>query len=126
MLNSSVPQVWNLTMGYGSLIEYLFTFTYPSTGALYDITGLTWEYVARATGTSSGSPLISVTATPNSQGVLTVTPSASTVLLTLYPAATSSLAPGNYSHSLWSDPGSATAAYTWFSGALTITGNAQP
>lgn len=125
MANSSGPQVWNLTMGYGSLQEYLFTFTYASTGALFPITGMTWEYVVRDTGTSGGSPLISVTTSANSQGVLTVTTSASTVQLALYPAATQSLAGGQYAHSLWMNPGLATA-YTWLSGALILQGNPQP
>jgi hypothetical protein len=112
-------------MGYGSLQEWLFTFTYPSTGALYNISTASFEYVVRATSTSTGSSLISVTATPNSQGVLTVTTATSTVLLTLYPAATQSLAAGNYAHSLWMNPGTA-SAYTWLSGSLLLQGNPQP
>lgn len=112
-------------MGYGSLQEYLFTFTYPSTGTLFPISGFTWEYVVRDTGTSSGSPLISVTPSANSQGVLTVTTAASTVQLTLYPAATQSLAAGQYAHALWMNPG-LTSAYTWLSGALVLNGNPQP
>ena len=125
MTLSSTPQAWTLEMGYGSLQEYLFTFSYPSTGVLYDISGLTWEFVVRATGTSTGSPLISVTPTPNSQGALTVSTAASTVQLTLYPAATQSLAPGQYALSLWSNPGLA-SAYTWLSGPLVLQGNPQP
>ncbi len=125
MTLSSTPQAWTLEMGYGSLQEWLFTFTYPSTGALYPITGATFEYVVRATGTSTGSPLISVTATPNSQGALTVTTAASTVLLTLYPAATVNLPPGQYAQALWMNPGGSTA-FTWLSGPLIIQGNPQP
>ena len=125
MTLSSTPQAWTLEMPYGSLQQYLFTFTYPSTGALYPISGFTWEYVVRATGTSGGSPLISVTTSANSQGVLTVTTAASTVLLTLYPAATSSLGAGQYAQSLWSNPGGA-SAYTWLNGPLILQGNPQP
>lgn len=125
MTLSSTPQTWTLQMGYGSLQEYLFTFTYPSTGALYPITGLTWEFVVRASGISGGSPLISVTTSANSQGVLTVTTAASTVQLTLNPAATQSLATGQYAMSLWSDPGLSTA-YTWLNGPLILNGNPQP
>jgi hypothetical protein len=112
-------------MGYGSLQEWLFTFTYPSTGALYSISGSAFEYVVRDTSTSTGSPLISVTATPSAAGVLTVTTATSTVLLTLYPAATQSLAVGNYAHALWMNPGT-DSAYTWLSGSLLLQGNAQP
>lgn len=127
MTNSQVPQAWNLTMGYGSAQDWVFTFTYPSTGALYDISGIsTWEYVARESGTATGSPLISVTGSANSQGVLNVGTATSTVELVLYPAATSSLAPGQYVHALWSNPGSADSAFTWFSGVLQIDGNPQP
>ena len=125
MTLSNGPQAWTLEMGAGSAQEWLFTFTYPSTGALYPISGLTWEYVARATPASAGT-LISVTPTPNTQGVLTVGTATSTVLLTLYPAATSSLGGGQYAHALWSNPGSASTAYTWLAGALIVTGNPQP
>lgn len=126
MTLSSTPQAWTLEMGAGSAQEWLFTITYPATGALYPISGLTWEYVARATPESSGSPLISVTPAPNAQGVLTVGTATSTVLLTLYPAATSSLTAGQYSHALWSNPGSASTAYTWLAGNLIVSGNPQP
>ena len=125
MTLSSTPQAWTLEMGYGSLVEYLFTFSYPSTGTLFPITGMTWEYVVRATGTSGGSPLISITTSSSADGVLTVSTAASTVLLTLYPAATSGLAPQQYYHSLWMSPGGDTA-FTWFSGALIVQGNPQP
>ncbi len=125
MTLSSTPQAWTLEMGYGSLQEWLFTFTYPSTGALFPISGFTWEYVVRATGTSTGGALISVTPSANSQGVLTVGTAASTVLLTLYPAATQSLATGQYAQALWTNPGLDTA-YTWFAGPLILNGNPQP
>lgn len=125
MTLSSTPQTWTLEMPYGSLQEYLFTFSYPSTGVLYDISGLTWEFVVRATGTSTGSPLISVTSTANSQGLLTIDTAASTVQLTLYPAATAGLATGQYAMSLWANP-STTGAYTWLNGPLVLQGNPQP
>ena len=123
MTNSSGPQAWNLSMGAGSTQDWVFTFTYPSTGALYPLTGLTWEYVAR---NSAGTAVISVTTAANSQGVLSVGTAASTVELLLYPAATSSLAVGQYEHALWSNPGSATSAYTWLGGVLSVGVNAQP
>lgn len=123
MLNSSVPQVWNLTMGAGSSQDWIFTFTYPPTGALYPLSGLTWEYVARS---PAGSAVISVTTAANSQGVLNVGTATSTVELLLYPAATSGLIAGQYAHALWSNPGSATSAYTWLGGNLTVSANPQP
>ena len=113
MTLSNGPQAWTLEMGAGSAQEWLFTFTYPATGALYPISGLTWEYVARATPASAGT-LISVTPAPNTQGVLTVG------------TATSSLGGGQYSHALWSNPGSASTAYTWLAGNLIVSGNPQP
>ena len=125
MTLSSTPQAWTLVMPYGSLQEYLFTFTYPSTGTLYDISGLTWEFVVRDTGTSGGTAAISVTTSANSQGVLTVGTATSTVQLTLYPAATQALETGQYALSLWSNPG-LDSAYTWLSGPLVLNGNPQP
>jgi hypothetical protein len=121
--NSAGPQAWNLTLGAGSAQDWVLTFTYPATGALYPISGLTWQYVARD---AAGSAVISVTATANSQGALNVGTATSTVELLLYPAATSSLTPGQYAHAVWSDPGSASTAYTWLAGDLTVTANPQP
>ena len=106
MTLSNGPQAWTLEMGYGSLQQYLFTFTYPSNGrpvphqrAHLGIRGPGHAAPAAAARSSRSRP------TPNSQGALTVTTAASTVLLTLYPAATSGLATGQYAHSLWSNPG---------------------
>lgn len=81
--------------------------------------------MVRATGTSTGSPLISVTPSANSQGVLTVGTAASTVQLTLYPAATSSLATGQYAQALWMNPGGA-SAYCWMNGPLILGGGPEP
>ena len=122
MALSSTPQAWTLEMPVGSLTEWLFTFTYPSTGAIFPISGFTWEYVAR---NSTGGSAISVTTTSSSEGVLTVSTSAATVQLTLYPAATQSLAVGQYSHALWANPGTDTA-YTWINGQLVLGSNPQP
>lgn len=122
MALSSTPQTWTLEMPAGSLQQWLFTFTYPSTGALYPI-GSTWEYVA---DNATGSQVISVTGTANSQGVLTIGTAASTVQLNLYPAATSSLGGQQCTHALWMNPGSASTAYCWFSGPLIVGATAQP
>ena len=123
MALSSTPQAWTLEMPVGSLAEYLFTFTYPSTGALFPISGATWQYVGQS-GTGSRSSRSPRSA--NSQGVLTVGTAASTVQLNLYPAATQTLAAGNYTHALWMNPGSSSAAFTWFNGSLILGSNPQP
>ena len=122
MALSSTPQSWTLEMPAGSLQQYLFTFTYPSTGALYPI-GESWEYVAQ---NSTGSQVISVTGTANSQGVLTIGTAASTVQLNLYPGATSSLGGQQCTHALWQNPGSATTAYCWLDGPLIVGAVPQP
>jgi hypothetical protein len=116
-------------MPAGSLTEWTFTFTTTAPGGTtpYPIPGSTWEYVVRSTATDTGSPLIDITTTPNSQGSLTVTSTAtlSQVLLALAPAATVNLAPGTYYQTLWMDPGTSTA-FTWLTGNLFIDGNPQP
>lgn len=129
MPNSTSVLPWTLRMPAGSLQQWLFTFTTNAPGGTtpYPISGATWEYVARTTATGGGSPLISVTTTANSQGVLVVTSSAtlSQVLLEIYPPATSAL-DGTYYHSLWMNPGNSSSAFTWFTGSLLVEGNPQP
>jgi hypothetical protein len=111
----------------GSLQEWLFTFSVRSTGAPYPIDPTAWEYVVRETATTPGSPLISVTPAPGAQGQLVVTSTAtvSSVQVSLTPAATAALAPQEYSHSLWMQPGTG-SAYTWLTGSLIVVGNPQP
>ena len=127
MIDSAVL-TWTLTMPAGSQVQRNFSFTVPGTGAPYATSGLTWEYVARPTATDLTSPpLIQVTTTPSTQGVITVLSTTATpqLLLTLYPAATVSLTPAQYFHTLWSSPGSSNA-FCWVSGNLIIQGTAQP
>lgn len=119
---------WSLTMNAGSLLERTFTFTLPLTAAPYPLTGITaWEYVCRVTATDTGTPLISITTTTVTPGVIavTATSSLSQVLLTINPVATVSLTPQQYYHALWSSPGT-TSAFCWVSGNLIIAGTAQP
>lgn len=130
MPNSTATNQWNLRMPAGTLQQWYTTFTTGAPGGTtpYRITGSTWEYVARTSQTDvSEPPLVSVTTTLTSQGVLLVTASAtvSNVLLQLYPAATAALAPGTYYHSFWQDPGTE-SAYCWWTGLLLIDGNPQP
>lgn len=83
--------------------------------------------MARSSATDSGSPLIDVTPVSSTQGLLTVTATAtvSEVTLELFPAATATLAPGTYSHALWMRP-STPSAYAWWTGNLIIEGASQP
>jgi len=116
-------------MPAGSLQQWLFTFTTGAPGGVtpYPITGSTWEYVVRTSATDMGTPMVDLTTTAGSAGVLTVTSTTSTssVQVNMYPAATATATPGTYYHALWENPGG-TAATTWFTGELLITGNPQP
>jgi hypothetical protein len=127
--NSSSVQVWTLRMPAGSLQQWLFTFTTTAPGGAtpYDITGATWEYVARTSATDTGAPVFSITTTPNLSGALVVTasPTLSQVLLDIYPAATAALTPGIFFHSLWMNPGT-NSAFSWVTGELIVQGNPQP
>jgi hypothetical protein len=131
MANSSSVQPWSLTMPLGSLQQWTFTFTTVDqvTGQSepYPITGFTWEYSARLNATDTGTPLIELTATAGSQGVLLVTATGalSQVEIEMYPAATQLLTPGTYTHALWSSPGSA-SAFCWFTGTLILQATPQP
>lgn len=127
MANSSGVVPWNLTMPAGSLQEWLFTFTIPSTGAPYPISGATWEYVARVTATDTGAPLIGITTSSGAQGQLVVTQTAtvSSVQINFTRDATATLAPQEYAHALWMNPGTEDQ-FTWFTGSLIVTGNPQP
>jgi len=118
-------------MPLGSLQQWTFTFTTVNqmTGQSqpYPISGATWEYAARLNATDTGAPLISLTTTPNAQGVLIVTATAalSSVQLDIYPAATQSLAAQTYSHVLWMNPGTS-SAFAWWEGPLIIQATSQP
>lgn len=131
MTNSSSVNPWTLRMAAGSLQQWLFEFTTTAPGGAtpYPIGGATgWEYVARPSATDvTVPPMIDITTTPSTAGVLTVTSSssASSVLLNMYPAATASLTPGTYYHALWESPGGSTA-FCWATGLLIVEGNPQP
>ena len=130
MANSVSTQPWSLRMPAGSLQEWLFTFTTGAPGGLtpWSISGATWEYVARTSATDlTVPPLIKITATPGSAGLLTVTSTSavSSVQLTMYPAATVSLTPGVFYHALWENSGT-TSQLCIFDGLLLIDGAPQP
>ena len=129
LVSALPPQVWTLELAAGSAMNATFTFTTGAPGGVtpYSISGATWEYVVRATPTTGGTPLIEVTTTVSSAGLITATSTStlSQILLALYPAATASLAPGAYSQALWQNP-STTTAFCWALGSLVITGAPQP
>ena len=98
MANSISTQPWTLKMDAGAEQQWLFTFTTGAPGGTtpWPISGATWEYVARTSATDlTVPPLIKITTTPSSAGLLTVTSSdtMSSVQLDMYPAATVSLTP---------------------------------
>jgi len=130
MANSISTQPWSLKMDAGAEQQWLFTFTTGAPGGVtpWPISGSTFEYVARTSATDlTVPPLIKITATPGSAGLLTVTSTSavSSVQLDMYPAATVSLTPGAYSHALWQNAGT-TSAVTIFNGLLLINGTPQP
>lgn len=131
MANSSSVQPWQLQMPLGSLQQWQFAFTTvdASTGQSqpYPITGYTWEYTIRQDASSTGAALVTLTTAAGSDGVLTVTSTASLsqVELDLYPAATSGLPAGVYAHALWSNPGTS-SQFCWWNGPLIVTAASQP
>jgi hypothetical protein len=112
-------------MPVGSVQEWQFTFTVPATGALYAIVGFTWEWVVRANPGDTGTPLVSITTTPSAPGSLTVNTGLSQVLMTVNPAATASMAAGQYTQALWSNP-STSSAFCWLAGGLVLQAAPQP
>ena len=125
MSSSSAVTPWSLTMPAGSLQQWQFTFTTPA-GALYNINGATWEWVARTSVTDlTVPPLIDITTSTTVPGSISVNVPAGQITLTITPAATVSIPPGAYVQSLWMNPGT-TSAFCWLSGALIIQGTPQP
>ena len=121
---------WTLRMPAGSAQEWAFTLSSAPTGGYtppWPVPGgTTWEYVVRPTPTDDTTPLIEVTTTSSSAGVITVTSTSllSQVLLTVTASATASL-DGTYYHTLWMNP-STSGAYAWVTGVLIVAGNPQP
>jgi hypothetical protein len=74
------------------------------------ITGKSFEFVIRQAVTDTGSPLVSVNSSgPTSMGSITVDTAASSVFVSLTPAATTLLGQGARPYALWMDPGLVTA-----------------
>lgn len=79
-------------------------------GTPMSITGKSFEFVIRQAVTDTGSPLVSVNSGgPTSMGSITVDTAASSVLVSLTPAATTLLGQGARPYALWMDPGLTTA-----------------
>lgn len=110
----------------GSLYSASFVLT-NADGSLYNISAATFEYVVRIDpGDTSTTPLVKLTTTPGTEGVLTVNTGTSTVTITLNPAATMTLPTRSlYAHALWMNPATLTAV-PWFSGQFIVTPVAQP
>lgn len=129
---SAAQASWTLKMGAGTAQNWLFTFTTQAPGGTtpYSLSGLTWEYAVQPLPTTVGTPVVKITTTPSAAGLITVTNTAALaqVLLSIYPAATASLTPGTFYHSLWFDAGTS-AAGTVFGGSqslLLLDPTAQP
>lgn len=117
-------------MPAGSLQQWVFTFTTTAPGGAtpYPITGATWEYVARPNPTDlTVPPMIDITTASTAEGqiIVTSTSSLSQIQLNILPAATVSLTPATYFHTLWMNPGTS-SAFAWVTGELILQGNPQP
>jgi hypothetical protein len=128
--NGIAVQNWNLLVPAGGLVQYTFTFTTLNASGSryipYPILGATWEYVARASYSSSAAALITITTSASTAGRITVTATSATsaVTLSIYGVATEHL-DTTYYHALWMDPGTS-SAFVWFNGNLQVQGTAQP
>lgn len=79
-------------------------------GTAMNIVGKSFEFVIRQAVTDTGSPLVSVNSSgPTSMGSITVNTAASSVFVSLTPAATTLLGQGAHPYALWMDPGLTTA-----------------
>jgi hypothetical protein len=116
----TLPNVWSVEVPGGYQHTQNFQLTNPD-GSPYPVDGATWEYVVRfSPADTSGTPLIRVTTTASSQGVLAVTTSPNTVIgVTLNPTATAPLPAGIYSHALVMNPGTA-SAMPWIVGSFVV------
>jgi hypothetical protein len=98
---------WDMRMPWGSKVAWAFNMFQAGGIVPYTITGHTFEYVVKAQP-SDVSPIFKITSdggvqTPGSL-VLQTTTDESSVILTLYPAATKTLtAPLQAYHALWMD-----------------------
>jgi hypothetical protein len=117
--SAPAPVAWTMRTPAGSVAEYAVTMALQN-GNPYPVNGASWEYVVRASDSSLGEPLLTVTTTASASGVISVSQSPATVItLTLYPAATSGLC-GTYRHALWMNNGT-DGAMAWFFGSLVAT-----
>lgn len=121
----TLPNTWGAEVAGGYQYTQNFQLQNPD-GTPYPVGGATWEYVVRSSPTDASlTPLIKITPSANSQGVVTVATSPNTVVsVTLNPAATAGLAPGVYAHALVMNPGTS-SAMPWIIGSFTVDAVAQ-
>lgn len=114
----ALPNAFSIQMGVGSQWSQAYTFQ-NADGSLIDLTTKTFEFVVRTDPSelTATTPLIKVTTTSGTQGVITVNTSTATATVTLSPTATAVLAQQAYPYSLWMDPG-LTDATAWVTGTV--------
>lgn len=80
-------------------------------GTLFNITGMTFEFVIRPTASDITAPaLVTVNSTAATvQGYITVTVATATLLVVLSPTATALLGQSSFPYSLWMNPGTPSA-----------------
>ena len=114
-----LPNQKNFTTAAGPV--WRVTFTIPA-----DITGMAWEFVIRINAEDqSEPPLVRVTETSSTQGQIAANVTASTVQVTLTPAATRPLGKGIWAHALYSDANTDNEI-GWVAGTFTTQAIAAP
>lgn len=121
---AALPNVFSIQMGIGSTWTQNYTIQ-NADGSAFNTTGKTWEFVIRndPSESTSTTPVVKVTGTSGSQGVVTVLNNVVTVSLTA--AATAALTQKSYVYSLWMDPGLSDAT-AWVTGTVFATQIANP
>lgn len=119
---------WDMRIPWGSNVQWAFNMFQPGGITPYTISGHTFAYVVRAAPASS-ELVIAISSdgelgpTPAGAGELTLssTPMLSSVVLSLYPAATSALTPPlTYYHALWMDYDNPSTARNLFWGSFLV------
>ncbi|MFD8142502.1 hypothetical protein [Streptomyces sp. NPDC059708] len=100
-----LPLRWRTSTVAGAQWSASFTLR-DDTGSPMDVSGKTFEFTIRPTTADASVPaLVAVSATPTSQGYLTVNTATAVVQVVLTPAATTLLGTGCRPFALWMDPG---------------------
>lgn len=110
-MTTSLPLPFT-TQGYNSS-QWLTVFAFLNRdGTQMDISGYTYQMVIRTSTENTGAAALSVSsAAPSENGSIVISTEASTITVTLTPAAMSLLVPGeSYALTLWQNPDLDTAA----------------